>query len=539
MKPPPEVIIIGSGPAGVSAAWPLLEAGLRVLMLDQGEIPTPAEADDRAYLDIRRDDAQQWRRFLGDDFGALRGPRDVSPKLKAPANAYAFRGFRQAYNIHTDNFQAIGSLAQGGLSNVWGAGAYAYDDQDLKGFPVARQDLRRSFVAVATRMGISGVSDGALGAFYGDDLPLQPPVELHENMRRLLDRSSRRASLARRMGIRFGRARNAVLTEALGGRGACTLDDRCLWGCPRGAIYSASREVENLREHAGFTYRGHAFVRSIRQEGDTYHLAYGSAAEAHPSGEASASVVVLAAGTLGSTKLALEFIGVLGRDVPVLSNPAFATAFYMPERLGASLPERGFSLGQLAFVVDDRNDPSDYAHGVLFAATSLPAADLAKHMPLTLPGALRLARLVMPGLVLANCFLPGSMSRNTLRVEKNGGLTRLSIRGAHDPELMARVTDVRSWLARFFLRLGAVALPGGTRVTRPGADVHYAGTLPMNAGTPTSGPVTDAHGQLAGCDRLFIADGAVLSRVTAKNPTLTIMANADRIARHVAGRLRG
>ena len=104
---------------------------------------------------------------------------------------------------------------------------------------------------------------------------------------------------------------------------------------------------------------------------------------------------------------------------------------------------------------------------------------------------------------------------------------------------MSRVTDVRSRLSRLLLRLGAVALPGGTRMTRPGADVHYAGTLPMTRDNRTSGPVTDAHGQLAGCDGLFIADGAVLSRVTAKNPTMTIMANADRIGCHVAARLQG
>lgn len=542
---PYDVIIVGSGPAGVSAAWPLLEAGLKVLMLDQGNTATiPTTTDERTYLDIRRDDDGQWRRFLGDDFGALKGQRDLSPKLKVPASAYVFGGFRKAYDIHTDNFQAFGSLALGGLSNAWGAGAYAYDDRDLAGFPIGRDDLTPSFAAVARRMGISGVADGALGAFYGDDFALQPPLELDENMRRLLDRSTKQTVVARRLGILFGRARNAILTEPLNGRGACTLDDMCLWGCSRGAIYTASAEVEKLRSHAGFTYRGEAFVRSLRREGDAYHLAHGPAAEAHPTGEESAPVVVLAAGTLGSTKLALEFIHFFGREVPVLSNPAFAMAFHMPERLGAALPAKGMALGQLAYVVEGREDPAAYAHGVLFAATSLPAADLARPMPLTRPGARRLARLLMPGLVLANCFLPGELSRNTLRVDKggradNGGRTRLTLEGAHDPGLMARVTEVRSRVWRLFLRLGAVALPGSLRVTQPGADIHYAGTLPMSADGRTSGPVTDCWGQLAGCDGLFIADGAVLTRLAAKNPTFTIMANADRIGRHVADRLKG
>ena len=32
----PDVVIIGTGPAGVSAAYPLVEAGLQVLMIDGG-----------------------------------------------------------------------------------------------------------------------------------------------------------------------------------------------------------------------------------------------------------------------------------------------------------------------------------------------------------------------------------------------------------------------------------------------------------------------------------------------------------------------
>ena len=32
-----KVTIIGSGPAGVSAAWPLVQAGIDVLMLDAGK----------------------------------------------------------------------------------------------------------------------------------------------------------------------------------------------------------------------------------------------------------------------------------------------------------------------------------------------------------------------------------------------------------------------------------------------------------------------------------------------------------------------
>ena len=45
---------------------------------------------------------------------------------------------------------------------------------------------------------------------------------------------------------------------------------------------------------------------------------------------------------------------------------------------------------------------------------------------------------------------------------------------------------------------------------------------------------TSADGELTACDGLYVADGAALPNLPAKHPTLTIMANADRIGRAIA-----
>lgn len=48
---------------------------------------------------------------------------------------------------------------------------------------------------------------------------------------------------------------------------------------------------------------------------------------------------------------------------------------------------------------------------------------------------------------------------------------------------------------------------------------------------------TDRYGELAGVSGIHVVDGASLSALPAKSHTLTIMANADRIAKHLAIRL--
>ena len=117
-----EVLIAGSGPSGVSVALPLAEAGRRVLILDGGRRRSALPPRGRSYHTIRRTDADQWRLFLGGNLEGLRGDHPPSPKFDAPASRFAFEGFAESQRIHGDGFAVAGSLAQGGFSNIWGAG---------------------------------------------------------------------------------------------------------------------------------------------------------------------------------------------------------------------------------------------------------------------------------------------------------------------------------------------------------------------------------------------------------------------------------
>nr|WP_256348315.1 GMC oxidoreductase [Pseudomonas reactans] len=73
-------------------------------------------------------------------------------------------------------------------------------------------------------------------------------------------------------------------------------------------------------------------------------------------------------------------------------------------------------------------------------------------------------------------------------------------------------------------------------VGKPGADIHYAGTLPMRS-KPRVGQ-TDSFGEVEGLCGVHVVDAACLPTLTEKSHTLTIMANADRIARSVVTQLQ-
>jgi choline dehydrogenase-like flavoprotein len=86
-----------------------------------------------------------------------------------------------------------------------------------------------------------------------------------------------------------------------------------------------------------------------------------------------------------------------------------------------------------------------------------------------------------------------------------------------------------------FPRYGAWMLPKSFTVASPGADSHYAGTIPMRQKPDRC--EADSEGQVKGLPAVYVVDGSALGEIPAKPHTLTIMANADRIARRLARRL--
>jgi choline dehydrogenase-like flavoprotein len=505
--PDADVVVVGSGPAGVSAAWPLVEAGLRVILLDASE----PEAGPGLAPARHRADPDHWKTRFGADLAAVEAPPDVSPKFGTPRARAARAGFPDRIGLSTAGFFAAGSLGRGGLSTIWGALATPFTAAERAGLPFPAAELDAAYARVSRRIGL------------GRPAPPSSPAA-----RFVLARHAARPG---RDSVRLEPAPNAVLDAPRDGRQACNLCGLCLYGCDRGSIYASDLELPALTRRPNVSYRPGHLVRAVEADGAGHRLRVETRGGAVT---VTAPRVVLAAGTIATTGLALARLGLFGQPVRLLSNPAAAAAFLVPRLVGIDRPAGGLGLGQVFYRAGD-------AAGVLYGADTLPLDMLAGRLPVGRPFALRVARALAPALLLATCYRPGAQSRNTLTVSREDGSTRLSIRGERTAEATASLTADLSRLGRALRRAGALALPGSTAILEPGADAHYAGTLPMGGGmgggTGGNGPAaTTAEGELAGAPGLYIADGAALPTLPATHPTLTIMANADRIGRALARR---
>jgi ferredoxin len=491
-------------------------------MLDAGataHISSPT-ADDLAEF---RGSPSYRRHILGTDFEGLAWRGVSSPKLRMPVNRFAFEGFTHRTGVRGEGFYPVGSVARGGLSGIWGAGIAEYDADELSAFPRDARHLGPSYREVGARIGVSGSCDDDVSSYLGSYVPLRPPVLLGTNAGRVLARYEGARARVARTGVLLGRARNAVLTEAVGSREGCNGCGHCLWGCHRHAIWSAAFDLDALRRFENFEYRGNVFVAGLERAGGGRLRCRDD--RGHEIVETRR--IMLACGTLGSTALVLRTLG-RPLELPLLSTPVAAFGLVVPASLGRAPDETVFGLSQLTLVHRDSLS-GDAVSGNLFEAEPVPVTDFARHIDLLRPVARRVVRTLRPAMLVGNAYLPSQYGRHTVALDLDG---RLVVRGAFDQALPNRLQKFQRAVVRAMRLCGAFVLPGSFKIGDPGTDVHYAGTMPMSD-HPSRGQ-TDVLGEVAGLPGVHVVDGACLPSLPAKAHTLTVMANADRIGRRMS-----
>ncbi|MGV8941730.1 MAG: hypothetical protein ACOH1P_09390 [Lysobacter sp.] len=265
-------------------------------------------------------------------------------------------------------------------------------------------------------------------------------------------------------------------------------------------------------------------VKKLRRDGDSW-LVYGGVGVQEVCYRA--KTVLLAAGTVASTRLALDAMSSPPENIRLLSNPMAAFLLALPRQLGRD-HSPAFGLAQLSYILE-KVAGDEPAFGNLFSTSGLPVSEFLPYLPISRRAGLPLLRGLLPAIMVGNAFLPGSLSKHFASLTDSG---ELMIRTEVNDELTKTYQVVRERLRRGFRRMGAWMLPGSFIPGAPGADLHYAGTLPINrAPRPHE---CHLNGQISGLPGVYAIDGASLPVLPAKAHTLTIVANADRIARMLA-----
>jgi choline dehydrogenase-like flavoprotein len=526
------VIVVGSGASATSAAFPLVRAGVPVTMLDVGNTDRTYASliPKQPFSELRSGDPDQHRYFLGDEFeGVPFGNVRVGAQL-TPPRRFITRDAERLTPVRTSTFGGMESLAKGGLGSGWGAVAVPWDDQDLADFPLRHADLAPYYESVSKRVGVSGARDDLLAA-YGDCLSMQPALELDSNGKALLDAYERRRDRLNARGIFLGRARLAVLSEDLGSRRAQQYHDMDFYADNDKSVFRPAFAVDELEQFPTFSYRRPFLVRRFREhdgvEVEAVHVETGRSETFR------ARKLILAAGTLGSARIALRSLDRYDVPVPILSNPYTYVPCVLLSTLGKACVDRRHSLTQVAAIYQAKPGTAR-VHAQVYSYRSLLLFKIAKEAPLAVPTGFRIMRELMSSFVIVGIHHEDRPTPDKHCVLRRTGVDDvLEISYREDPATTAAQIAAEKSLLRGLRSLGCQPLkrinPGN------GSSIHYGGTLPMHSGEREL--TTTIDGRLRGTTSVFVADGSVLPTLPAKALTLTLMANAERVGSLVAREL--
>ena len=344
--------VIGSGPAGVSAASALLSRGLSVTLLDAGaelESGLQEKSDDlgRRLSETWHEDERTVLR------GALRYTSEGAPLKLRYGSDYAYRDAGDHQPMTKSRVEAYRSFAMGGLSALWGASVLPYNQDDLADWPISQDELKSHYAAVLNLTGLSAERD-ELSSVY--PLFIDPTASLNSSRQAqaLLTRMRSHATDLARAHFHFGKSRLAI-TRSLGAAAACEHCGLCLYGCPYGFIYTSQETLRDMMRNSNrFTYVPGYLVQSLRESGGTVEINAVSIATGE-SAVFESSRVYLAAGVFSSTRILLESLKAYDRPVTMTQSENFLLPLLMTQSFSGVASERLHTLSQVFLELNDRS----------------------------------------------------------------------------------------------------------------------------------------------------------------------------------------
>jgi choline dehydrogenase-like flavoprotein len=503
-------VVIGSGPAGVAAARALLDQGLDVTLIDAGrEMPAAAKS---LQDQLAQGEPGQWseatRKRLRQ--GGLKDHAKVPLKLLFGSDF----PYAADPRISESGASILPSLARGGLSNVWGAAIMPASEQDTANWPIKAADLTPHYQSVLKWLPHAQARDDLADRFplYSDQaqaLALSSQAEaMHADMQ------SGREDLAA-SGMVSGKARLAIE--------GCQYCGLCIHGCPWGAIYNSAVTLQNLLSKHGLKYHPGSTVRSITESAHAVTLEIESREGLQT---LQARRVFLAAGVLNSALLLYKVLN--GPEFRIRDTAYMLVPFLRRKNTPGVQGERLYTLAQLFTEVNDPAISRQNIHLQWYSYNDLYEEEFAKKfgplMPLLKP---MINKWLLGRLWTAQVFLHSDDSHSmSLQSRDNGESFQLE--AIHNPRTEAIMNSLLKKLQQQGRNLGGKPLSFARRNGLPGRSFHAGASLPMSA---NPGPMeSDIFGRPAGLKRVHVVDSSVLPSLPAATITLTVMANAHRIA---------
>jgi choline dehydrogenase-like flavoprotein len=503
-----QVVVVGSGFGGALAAWPLVRAGLDVLMLERGPwVPRGPECWDAAGTVTR------------------------TPYYESDGYAPA----RTDAGMHTvRSVAAVGgpSVFYGGVSMRFREADFLGDPEIVGGsgaeWPIRYGDLSPFYDEAERILRVAG---------QGDEDPTEPPRAAYPaRLNGLSPVAEAMAGAARSLGLHPFRLPLAInFVPDADGHAPCVECRTCdTFACAIGAKNDLASVVLSDLARRGMELRVETAVTGLHLEGTRVA---GMACRDRRSGErydVTADTVILAAGALGTPHIllssGLEELSPCGDLVGRYltrhcSGIVFGLHSWIPRHEGIFHKQIGIN---------------DFYLGDAAVGPRGPKGKLGNIQQTQTP---HIGTVVGETGAAVGALLKPFVRRATglLVIAEDRPQHRNRVYVAEDDLVIEHHYDARDLAARkrLYARARQIHRAAGARLTY----VHTINTFSHALGTVRMGPdparaPLDASGRFRGSDNLYVTDGSALPTAGGLNPSLTIAANALRVGTMLAERLR-
>jgi choline dehydrogenase-like flavoprotein len=543
-QPVYDVVIVGSGAAGGTAAWVLVQAGLKVAMLDSG--PWRIHLEDFPYHDT----------FPYED--PYRGFKHSIDKSEEFAKKYSIQGSSKDEPYTTPEkmpYDWFRARNVGGRTMFWGRFANRFNETDFHmrqidgqglDWPIEYKDIAPYYDKAEIFMGVCGAKENH------PDLPdsdhFLPPVAF-----KCSDVAIKKA--AEKIGVRAIRVRRAMLTKSYNGYAACHYCNGCDNGCETHSFYnSAFRQIDPLMKKypKTFTLIPNAMAHKINV--NAKGLASGVNYIDKSTGrerEVKARAVVVACGTLESTRLLLlsgiaNSSGMIGRNF--IEHLDVGAQAYFPELFFLDR-EEGDGIGGSHIVIPwfgyfRQNEKRDFVRGFQIEPSSRirmrPDKNAKNIRGFGSEFKKEVRKWTGARVVLASHgeMLPSPKKFVELdpTVKDKWGIPVLKIHHPWEENDINMYKYIRRTYEEVFAAAKAVDIRLPEEPDKPGHSIHEMGTAHMGNDPKTS--VLNKFNQFWDLKNLFVMDAAAFASGTHKNPTLTIMALSWRASEYMLAEMK-
>lgn len=521
------IYIVGSGPAGTAAAVALLRKGHEVTMLDAG---LELESDrDQVVRTLAEQDATSWDpQSIARLKENMQSSASGIPLKYIYGSDYPYRETDRYIPREALNVGLVPSLAKGGFSNVWGAAVLPYLESEMADWPISYDQLAPHYRSVLSFVGLSATRDDLESRFplYSDDYaPMRPSRQAAS----FLDDLRGNRDLLQSRGFLFGSSRLAVFQRNRHNR-ECASCGLCMYGCPYGLIYSTTATLNELKRDPRFTYLKGVIVERFSETRDGVKIT----ARSRTDGEAlsfNASRLMVAAGVLSSTKMLLDSMEAFDRVLTLKDSQYFLLPLLRYRGVPGVAFEPLHTLAQAFIEIFDERLSEKSVHLQVYTYNDLYRQAIQSMLGPAYPVFRFASNAFLQRFLLIQGYLHSDLSATVsvrLRAPQRGAPSTLVLEGHENEMTRKTLNKVAAKLRRNRSLLKAVPLSMMMKVGEPGRGFHAGGTLPMrnNPGDFE----TDRLGRPRGFKRVHIVDSSVFPSINASTITLTVMANAYRIA---------